>query len=241
MKKYLLIALSLIICTASINSVFAAKSTTANSKLAEAIKFYKAKNYTQSYLVLTDIIEKDSSNAAAYYYLAMTSAQMGKKSEAIENYAKVLELNPNLKLARYAEKGKRCLESPERCHEEPADSQDEQFIRGKFGSGFSEQARSEFERQRIENLKREMNRNNDITPRQFKDYRDFSSEVPTNDEIVAALRVLQKAGLSNGYSDLSTIANPQYNELSTLLGTSGSNMSPQLIQALLSTQMTSGF
>ena len=31
---------------------------------------------------------------------------------------------------------------------------------------------------------REMNRNNSVEPQKFKEYKDFSGEVPTNDEIV---------------------------------------------------------
>ena len=52
---------------------------------------------------------------------------------------------------------------------------------------------------------REMNRGNDVEPQKFREYKDFSGEVPTNDEIVAALRTLQRAGLSDIISnDLST-------------------------------------
>lgn len=241
MKKYILVLLSVLICASTFN--YASAKTTSNSSLASAIKLYKAGNYSQCYLSLTNIVKKDPSNAVAYYYLAMTAAQIGKQDEAIENYGKVITLSPDTQLGRYATKGKTCLETPDKCHEESETSALDAFIQGKFGSGFSENARSEFEKQKIENLMREMNRSNDITPQKFKDYRDFSSEVPTNDEIVAALRVLQRAGfsdlLNNNSTDLSLITGDKSGMLNMLMGNgNNSALSPQVIQALLTNQMS---
>lgn len=241
MKKYILVLLSVLICASTFN--YASAKTTSNSSLASAIKLYKAGNYSQCYLSLTNIVKKDPSNAVAYYYLAMTAAQIGKQDEAIENYDKVITLSPDTQLGRYATKGKTCLETPDKCHEESETSALDAFIQGKFGSGFSENARSEFEKQKIENLMREMNRSNDITPQKFKDYKDFSSEVPTNDEIVAALRVLQRAGfsdlLNNNSTDLSLITGDKSGMLNMLMGNgNNSALSPQVIQALLTNQMS---
>ena len=91
---------------------------------------------------------------------------------------------------------------------------------------------------------REMNRNDSIDAQRFKEYKDFSS-VPTNDEIVAALRTLQRAGFgniinNNNYADLSVLTgNSQQNALYNMMGSS--SMNPQLIQALLTNNMTQGF
>ena len=93
MKKYLLLLLSVLICTSSIN--FASAKSTSNPALASAIRLYKAGNYSQCYTALNSIIKKDPSNAVAYYYLAMTSAQIGKKDDAIQNYEKVITLSPD--------------------------------------------------------------------------------------------------------------------------------------------------
>ena len=96
-------------------------------------------------------------------------------------------------------------------------------------------------------MMREINRNENIPPQEFKEYKDFSS-VPTNDEIVAALRTLQRAGFSDIFSnnyqnDLSLITgyqNPQQNnQIMNMLG--NSSMNPQLIQALLTNNMSLGF
>ena len=238
MKKHILVILSVLICTMSM-AVVDAKSTTSPA-LASAIKMYKTKNYSGCYIALNDIVKKDP------------SAQIGKKDEAIDNYTKVMSLSPNGVLGKYAAKGKVCLENPDKCHEpEEAADPDDAFIRGGFGSGFSEKVRSDYEKQKIENLMREMNRGKDVQPQNFKDYKDFSSQAPTNDEIVAALRVLQRAGLSdlvrgNNVTDLSLLTGNQgYNNenavLNMLTGNGSSSLNPQVIQSLLTNQMSIGF
>ena len=96
---------------------------------------------------------------------------------------------------------------------------------------------------------REMNRGKDVEPTKFKDYKDFSSQAPSNDEIVAALRVLQRAGLTNvagvnGVSEWSLLTGSQNENtalLNMLTGKGTSNLSPQVIQSLLTNQMSIGF
>ena len=251
MKKSILLLIGLFVIFVSVANVNA-KSVTTNSSLSSAIKLYKSGNYAQSSEAFQKIVKNDPSNAVAYYYLAMSSAQIGRKNDAIDNYEKVITLSNNRQLVKYATKGKKCLESPDKCNE-PDSTEDEtdRFIRSSFGSGFSDAVRSDYEKKKIENLMREINRKEqikeDVSPAEFKEFRDFSSEVPTNDEIVAALRVLQKAGLSNGvlnYNSNISALNDYNNEvqlMNILSGNRASTMNPQVIQSLLSNQLTSGF
>ena len=246
MKKQILLLLSVMICSVSIYAVEA--KTAATPAVNSAIKLYKIGNYSESYTSLTNIVKKDPSNALAYYYLAMASAQMGRREEALENYNKVLLLSPDGQLGNYARKGVICINEPEKCHEDidvSDDTAEDRFIKSSFGSGFSEKAKSHYERHRIENLMREMNVKDDVSPQKFKDYKDFSSEAPTNDEIVAALRVLQRAGLGNSISDLSMITGAQYANdyavLNMLNGKNDSSLNHQMIQSLLTNQMSLGF
>lgn len=253
MKKYIIFLLSLVICSSTINYSYAKSAS--SSDLASAIRLYKAGNYAQCYTDLQAIIKKDPSNAVAYYYLAMSSSQIGKKEEAIENYDRVLSLSPNSKMGLYSQRAKTCLEAPTHCHDVENRNSLDAFVKSSFGSGFSDSVRSDYEKNKIENMMREMNRNSEIAPSQFKEYKDFSSynnEAPTSDEIVAAMRVLQKAGFSNimnqGYSNMAS-------DISLLTGSNGSNgmldlflggknantLSPQLIQTMLTGQLTSGF
>ena len=248
-KGFLLFTVALLI---GLSSVVQAK-TSAKGSLAEAIKMYKAKNYSQCYVLLDNIVKNDPSNALAHYYLAMTYAQIGRSTDAMESYQKVIDLVPEGKLNVYATKGKTCIETPEKCHETVETNVLDEFIRGRFGSGFSEEARGEYEKQKIENLMREMNRNGDIEPNKFEGYKDFSSQVPTNEEIVNAVKVLQKAGLinmlsNNNYNsvDLSLLNNSGINNFDTiqmLMGgrENGANLSPQVIQSLITGQLSTGF
>ena len=231
MKKYLIALLSIMVCLTT-TTIAGAKSTTSNSNLSSAIKLYKAGNYSQSYTAFSNIVQKDPSNIVAYYYLAITSAQLGRKDEAIANYDKVLSLSPSGRLEYYARKGKICLEEPDKCQSFAHESADDNFIRSNFGSGFSDAARSQYEKQKIENLMREMNRKDDLSPSDFKNYKRFSSEAPSADEIVNAMEVLQRAGFNNPYGS--------YNDIYTYM--SGRNsydgLSPQVIQSLITNQLS---
>jgi len=258
MKKTILSIMSILVIFASASTV-SAKVNPTNAATATAIKYYKSGNYVQSYLACEDIVKKDPSNALAEYYLAMSQVQLGNKDAALSAYEKVMMLSPNGILGRYAKKGKKCLETPELCHEPDKDEMEnetaeDKFIKGAFGSGFSIKARGVHEREQIEDLRREINRNQDIPPQKFKDYKDFSTYEPNNDDIVAAIRILQRAGLfdlidRNTYgSDVSFISGNNTNEnnrdiLNLLLGKNSgtSNLSPQVIQSLLTTQMSTNF
>lgn len=253
MKRTIIGLLGAIVLIGSIG--IASAKTTTSPAVASAIKLYKAGDYSQSYIVLNNIVAKDPSNALAYYYLAMSSVQIGKKDEAISNYDKAISLAPVGQINVYAKKGKLCIENPVKCHVEEEISADteeakeDRFIRSKNSSAWSEQVRNQYEVQKIQNMMREMNRNEDIAPQKFRDYKDFSSQAPTDEEIVSAIRTLQSAGLGNiigsGYnSDLSLLgvqSSSNNDMLNMLLNKGNGNLSPQLIQSLLSSQMTANF
>ena len=262
MNKKFYTLVFILIAVASINCAIAKPAVT-KPETAAAIKLYKAGNYTQSYVKFSDIVRKDPSNSLAYYYLGMSSIQLGKKDEGIENYRRAIELSPsNGILGSYAKKGIKCAEDPYNCHSTSITASDDEqpedrFIKGVFGSGFSQQARGAYEKQKIENIKREINRYDDLDPQKFKKYKDFSSQAePTNEDIAAAVQVLQRAGLNDisagSYnSDLSYLYNLQndnnhsnYDMFDILLKKNKnnlSNMDPQVMQALMMTQMTNNF
>ena len=146
-------------------------------------------------------------------------------------------------LSRFAKKGKRCLETPDKCEDTLYESLEDEFILNKKGPKFTEKVKGDYERLKIENLMREMNREDSLDAQKFKEYKDFSS-LPTNDDIVAALRFLQKAGFSdvinNNFVDISAMTGGL--SQSSLYGFMGnSSMNPQLIQALLTNNITQGF
>lgn len=210
--------------------------------MVNVIKLYKAGNYSECYTMLNDIIKEDPTNALAYYYKAMASVQIGRKDEAITNYEKVIVLTPsNSNLNHYASRGKNCIESPDMCYEALYDSLMDKFIRSNDGNKFSEEVQGEHERLKLEQLKRIINTEDNIKPQQFKDYKDFSSLNSndinyTNDDIITAIRVLQKAGLYNDGMVPNDLNKNGYSALSNM-----TSMNPQLIQAIFSNNMTLGF
>ena len=165
----------------------------------------------------------------------MTSAHIGKSEEAIANYERALSLtSPGNSIYAYAEKGKRCLEDPEKCQEPTFESSLDEFIQSVSRKNVSDEVKSDYERLQIEQLKRDMNRDGDIDPQKFREFKDFSSmnnATPTNDEIVAAIRTLQKAGLYDSFGSS--------NQMFNMLG--GAAMNPQVIQTMLTNNMTLGF
>ena len=209
MKKKLVALLSILVLSSTIN--FAYSKPSANADLARAIRCYKAGNYAECYTTLKDVIKKDGSNAVAYYYLGMTSAHIGKSEEAIANYERALSLtSPGNSIYAYAEKGKRCLEDPEKCQEPTFESSLDEFIQSVSRKNVSDEVKSDYERLQIEQLKRDMNRDGDIDPQKFREFKDFSSmnnASPTNDEIVAAIRTLQKAGLYDSFGSSNQMFN----------------------------------
>ena len=242
-KKFYTVILTLVALLISLNCSIAANDA---YELTDIINLYKNGNYTKCYTDLDAIIQADPANALAHYYKAMSSAQLGKKAEAIDSYNKVLNLAPNNNLYKYAKKGKTCIETPDKCNTAIYENVLDEFIRSNKGLLFSDTVRDEFDKLKLEELKREMNRNNNIEEGKFKEFDDFSSR-PTNDEIVAALRTLQKAGLSNAgigtnnnFADLSVLTgNVNRNSMFDLAG--NQNFNPQLIQALMSNSMLQGF
>lgn len=213
MKKRLLAIITMMFIT----SVIATANAATNKEVANAIKLYKNGNYAECYTNLKDYVKKDSSNVIAYYYLAMSSVQVGQNNEAVSNYQKVLNLAPkNSNIYRYATQGKICIETPDKCEKAIYTSPAESFILNNTGENFSKEVKGKYEQLKIENLMREINRSNSISPDKFKEYKDFSSSslIPSlvNDEFL------------NSDSGL------DYNPINS-----------QLIQAMLTNNMTLGF
>ncbi|MCQ2738784.1 MAG: hypothetical protein MJ237_01000 [bacterium] len=238
MKKKLVTALSILIL-ASMTSVAYSKNYV-SSDLANAIKLYKAHNYSECYLRLDNIITKDPANALAYYYKAMTAAQIGKKTEAIDNYDKALTLAPKGgNLSIYAEKGKRCLETPDKCEEQVYTSPLDKFVRSSNGARFTEEVQSQHERLRLENLKRTINKDTEIQQRDFNGFKDFSSMntpsgSPSDADIVSAIKVLQRAGmysLDGNQLGLSALTGFGNNNGLNMMG--GNSVDSRLIQSML--------
>lgn len=221
----------------------------------DAIKKYKSGNYTGCMQDLKSYIKKDPSNALAHYYLAVSYANLGENSEAIEAYNKVLALRPNEVLVNYAKKGKEILEPKIPVLETPKQEVLMEKAIGKKDFNVNLSAQKPVTTVKQSEIKVEQN------------------SKPTDEEIVKALRVLNQAGLNNlpqnqmnPYANLMP-QNNQLNELNMLFGNNSnnnnnnaflnmipylmsqqgsngenkSNISPEAMQAIMLNSMMSNF
>lgn len=239
MKKFYLLSISLLLIFGQALSCNASSRNYTTGPVSVAIKKYKIGNYTGCLQDTQIIVKNDPSNVVAYYYMAMSYSQAGKKDKAIESYQKVLSLNPNATLARYATMGKRCLETPDKCKETDQSSEIDKLIATPTGDGLSAKVRADLEQKRLESVREEINNGKDINDyqlRQFKDYTNQHSQAdtsdkvadkqPTNDEIVAALKVLNRAGLNpygQGVNPVAQVANTQNSEMAQMSMMLGGN------------------
>lgn len=260
-NKVFLLALSLIFLGQTFIGA-SAVSYSNPSGLRLAIKKYKAGNYTGCLQDMQAIVSRDPSNAIAYYYIAMSYAKAGKKDKAVEAYSKVLTLKPNALLTTYATKGQRCLQTPDKCNETDTSSDIDRMIATPYGDGLSDKVRSSVEKQHLERVREEINNNKDMNNYQFRQFNDYSKQrsdaeadgkktssnegQPTNDEIVAAIKVLNKAGL-NPYSQINAQAalpqNAEYSQMSALLGNgnqSNSNSMMNMVPFMLAQSKNGG-
>lgn len=235
---------------------FVCAKTSSYSPVNYAIKKYKAGNYTGCLQDCQSIISRDPSNALAYYYMAMSYAQAGKKDEAINAYAKVLTLKPNSQMFEYASTGKRCIETPEQCHIDnstpSANPELDKFIASPFNNNIAPAARAEIEKRHLDAIKNEINSGKDIDEYDLRKLNENNSDnknvlkaqsTPSNDEIVAALRVLKAAGLSplsqqqpsyvNPYAvQGDAYQSPEMAQVSSMLGNGNNNNNNNMMNML---------
>lgn len=221
MKKKLLLTMVISIMASQCFSFSLAASRNYTSSVGVAIKKYKAGNYTGCLQDTQQIVKSDPSNALAHYYMAMSYVKAGKNNEAINAYTKVLSLHPNTVLYNYASTGKLCLEAPDKCKPAEQLSDIDKLISSPSSGALSNSVKDQIELKHLQMIKNEMNKDTEINNyklKQFKDYTNQRGEVednktvaeekmPTNDEIVSALKVLNKAGLSQ-YSPANTAVSP---------------------------------
>lgn len=165
-------------------------------KITSAAAKYKSGNYVGCLQDAQDVITKDPSNAVAHYYMAIAYVKIGMKDKAISSYNNVLGLNTTETLSEYSRKGISCLENPGSCANQTNTIDDlEAFINKKTTVGQdSEKLLKQLELEKIKN-----NMNNELRNLPNKseaiDYTKIS-EQPSNDEIVWAIKTLQKSGIN---------------------------------------------
>lgn len=232
-----------------------------NAAIKAAIAKYKAKNYVGCLQDVSSIVKEDPSDAAAYYYQALSYAQLGMVHEAEEAYNKVIDLNTNEALVSNATRGIACLQGADAqgCKEpEKPTTEDEldRFIKSdKF---YSKEVQKEVNKKKLERKKDAIN----------EELKSQANE-PTDAEIAQAVRTLAKVGLnplglnaanssnfdaeayskmmeqSNELAQLNMLMgnnnNTQNNLLPMLLMSQNGKLSPEVIQTMMMSSMNSSF
>lgn len=203
-KKLVLIVAILMLLFHPSYCVFAKSSI--NAPMRVAIKKYKHGNYTGCLQDCLDLVVRHPS-AIAYYYMAMSYAQAGKKDMAITAYNRALALKPSAQLAEYAATGKRCLETPDQCHPESKDTAKDdaaldKMIAAPRSDELAPSVVKDYRQIRLDNVRQQINNGKEMDDYSFRklnfkrDKSNLIAQKPTNDQIVAALKILKDAGLS---------------------------------------------
>lgn len=70
-----------------------------------AVHYYKTKHYAQAAVIFEDLVNHQYKNSAnAHYYLANCLLKTNRKSEAFQEYAKVIHLSPNSLVGNYSKR-----------------------------------------------------------------------------------------------------------------------------------------
>lgn len=258
MKKILSVILILFISSFPAQTQAANKAY--NAQIKVAINKYKLHNYVGCIQDLKYVINRDSSNTIAYYYLGNAYMQIGNKKEAANAFDKVINLNTAPPLTSYSIQAKNCMDylgkceyrklSPEQIPELMKDPQNyitklkeqevatagmeidkekteiDKLIRGNYPNNIHPDARKVIIDTML--MKQQQDINSTADPGK-------KSEVPTNEEIAQAVKVLAKAGFNpyqaNAYPAVPAYTatpayapNNEYASLSMLMGNNqGSN------------------
>ena len=219
MKKYIALFILMFLI-----SGYASAKSYYNAQTNSAIRMYKNRNYTECLQVMYDVVEQDPSNVLAYYYIAISQARLGQKDKAKEAYNRVIELNASTQLSNLSKNGIECLDDSTKCKSEFTISASQKAM---------DAVNAQLEEKKIDSIKSIVNQKNnvqDVPVDYLKGLKDYSlpenqqqnkSEAPSNEEILAALDTLKRAGYQN-YMPQPAMT-PEMMQLSMLNSLNGSN------------------
>ena len=196
----------------------------ANDDISVVIDLYKSAKYQECVAKAEVIIKNDPTSALAYYYIALANAQMGKRDLAIKNYDKVIALGTNKALVNYAKTGKAKLAIKEKTK---AVTGAESMLEDVDENGKPEQTsqtnaqttdktnvtKADVAKQEPQKAEVQKTPEKAVAQKPVQQKQNQSNKAdtpPTNDEIVNAIRVLQKAGLLQGGLPMGNAPQQQY-------------------------------
>lgn len=235
----------------SINTVFSAVSNT--DLVRSGIVKYKNKNFAGCISTMKDAIKNDPSNVTAHYYLAIAYARMGNKTEAINYYTKVVNLNSNATLTSYAKQGLAAINDGYKYSNQNAEA--ENFVKTYPKESINPEIRKNLKLLELERKKEEINKkvNAPVIVTQSKEEKVKEKDVkkedkkteetdktsfngqPTDAEIAQAVRTfaalginpMQMGGANAQMNSMAQYQNSQaaqdYAQLQMMLGSQNNN------------------
>ncbi|MFH0702942.1 MAG: tetratricopeptide repeat protein [bacterium] len=221
-----------------------------SSKFREGELQYKSGNYIGCMQTMLEVTSVDPENAFAHYYLAISYAQIGKKEEAIEEYNKVISLNPNSQLMYYTQLGLKNLGSDLPLPPEP--SSQSAKIPMPDNKTISDDAKNVLMEKDLLHIINNLNQNGQIDPSKLKNLENFlppksdNSTTPSQEELVKAMQLNMLMSSMNGMNSNSNgmNSNMNYNPMSILPflmmyqnSNENQNSNPQLMENMLNSMM----
>lgn len=189
----------------------------AASDIVKGIEFYKTGNFDKCITSMKSVVSNDPTDVMAYYYLALAYTKTGNHNSAIQNYDKVIHLNSDKNMTKLAKQGKSCLINKKITDTKPVVKDEDEDYNPILNDGVA--CEEEVFAGRQTEIKDKNTGKTDISKKQSNNMNESypknsynPQKEPTNDDIVNAIRVLQKAGLlQNGVMGLNTNPNTNNN------------------------------
>lgn len=162
----------------------------ANDDISAVIDLYKSGKYQECVTKAETLTKSDPTSVLSYYYMALSYVQLGQKDLAIKNYDKVIALGTNKALTNYAKSGKSKLQK-----EKVAKDAEKKVTGADFMLEDVDEEKKATEPVKIEEKPKKVEEPKKTQPVAQKTNPKTNDGPPTNDEIVNAIRVLQRAGL----------------------------------------------
>lgn len=200
-----------IFCLLSANICFADNM----SDIVSGIEDYKAGNYQSCITKMQSVVNNDPTTVIGYYYLGLAYTKTNKKEQAIKNYTKVINLGSDNTLVALAKKGKANLraEQVQKEVKEIVNQKENEtaVIQEEYNPIFQD---AYIQKEKTFKQEKQSAVTEKPEPKQTKvvqkEFVFDPNREPTNDEIVTAIKILQKAGLlQNGASAITGGAQTQ--------------------------------
>ena len=186
----------------------------AQTDITVGIESYQQGNYTQCIEAMRSVVKEDPTAVVGYYYLALAYTKTGQELLAVQNYNKVINLNSDSTLTKLARQGKLTINNSTKIEtqlkditEDIKETFEEEYnpIMEDSCTGTQTTTTSKKETpasQSTQQTKGQVIKASDYAKANPQAVQNLNAQ-PSNDDIVNAIRVLQKAGLlQNGAAGL---------------------------------------